>query len=500
MNKNVLLIIAFLIVLGSRLYFSFQIDYLSSDDSYFHLRQIENILETGKPLFNDQLSYSGREYIFAPLFHYLNAAIALILPLNLTIKIIPSILISSCVFLFYLISKKITGDNNVALIIGFFSGFIPVLYKETLNQLNPITLIIPLILIIIYSLINLKEIKQIKIFIISIVLASLTHPLISLFLIGILIYIITTLVDNVDQKQLEIEITLFSVFFILWTQLLIYKKMFLFHGPNIIWQNIPLEIINEHFTRISIIGSIYQIGIIQFIFGIYVIFKYFLKEKKKDVYLLTSFAITVALALWFKLIELKIGLIFFGIILTLISAKGIKIFLDFINQTKLSKFYNVFIFLILITLTTTLIIPSIINAKEVINDIEKEEIDAMNWIKYNTERNSTILATDEEGHLITEIAKRKNIIDDNFILIKNIDQRYEDIKTIYRTKLLTQAIELIDKYKINYIYLSHKIKNKFKIKNIEYLNEKRCFEKVYSNNAEIYLKKQSPYCKIRIIK
>ena len=500
MNKNVLLALAFIIVLFSRLYFSFQTDNLSSDDSYFHLRQIENIIDTGKPLFNDQLSYSGREYVFAPLFHYIIAGISIFIPLDLTIKIIPSVLISICVFLFYLITKKITGDNHIALITGFFSGFIPIMYKETINQLNPLSLLIPLILIIINALINIKEKKQITIYLITIIIASLTHPLISLLLIGILIYIITTFIDDIEQTKYERELILFSVFFILWTQFIIYKKMFLFHGINIIWQNIPKEIINEHFVRISVIEAIYQIGILQFIAGIYIVFRYFLKEKNKNIYLLTSFVITIAISLWFKLIELKLGLIIFGIMLTLLSAKGLKILLDFIERTKLSRFNNFIFISIIFILTITLVMPSIINAKAKINEISKDEINAMNFIRDNTDVNSVILASNEEGHLITQVAKRKNIIDGNFPLIKNIDKRYEDVKTIYRTTSLTEAIDLMDKYKITHLLLTSKIKNNFNIKTPDYLNERKCFDSVSFGEIEIYIKKKSPYCKIKEIR
>src|SRR3989344_2742774 len=472
MNKNVLLALAFIIVLFSRLYFSFQTDNLSSDDSYFHLRQIENIIDTGKPLFNDQLSYSGREYVFAPLFHYIIAGISIFIPLDLTIKIIPSVLISICVFLFYLITKKITGDNHIALITGFFSGFIPIMYKETINQLNPLSLLIPLILIIINALINIKEKKQITIYLITIIIASLTHPLISLLLIGILIYIITTFIDDIEQTKYERELILFSVFFILWTQFIIYKKMFLFHGINIIWQNIPKEIINGHFVRISVIEAIYQIGILQFIAGIYIVFRYFLKEKNKNIYLLTSFVITIAISLWFKLIELKLGLIIFGIMLTLLSAKGLKILLDFIERTKLSRFNNFIFISIIFILTITLVMPSIINAKAKINEISKDEINAMNFIRDNTDVNSVILASNEEGHL----------------------------KTIYRTTSLTEAIDLMDKYKITHLLLTSKIKNNFNIKTPDYLNERKCFDSVSFGEIEIYIKKKSPYCKIKEIR
>ena len=109
----------------------------------------------------------------------------------------------------------------------------------------------------------------------------------------------------------------------------------------------------------------------------------------------------------------------------------------------------------------------------------------MNWIKENTPENSTIVSAYTEGHLITSIAGRKNFIDQNFLLIKDINQRFEAHEIIYTSKFSTNSIRVLTKYDINYIYFSPKAKSTFDIKEIAYIN-KGCFPLVYDKEVKIY--------------
>ena len=97
------LIAIFLIILSLRLYLAFSIPNFTYE-SYFHLRQVDNIINTGMPLYYDELSYGGRELLFPPFFHYFAAIFALIIPLELAAKILPNLLIASMPFIVYLIS------------------------------------------------------------------------------------------------------------------------------------------------------------------------------------------------------------------------------------------------------------------------------------------------------------------------------------------------------------------------------------------------------------
>src|SRR3989344_5082089 len=100
-----ILIAVFLLALFARLYFSFQTPYLDNP-GYLIKRYTENILDTGRPLFYDQLSYNGREVLYSPLWHYILSVFSIVFG-NAALKLIPAIFASLLVFVVYLLSKKI---------------------------------------------------------------------------------------------------------------------------------------------------------------------------------------------------------------------------------------------------------------------------------------------------------------------------------------------------------------------------------------------------------
>ena len=133
LNKYLILIILF--VLAFRLFFVFQTDNYSSDESYFHLRYINHILEEKNPLFYDDLSYGGRPVVYPPLFHYILALLSFV---PFAFKILPAIFISSLIIIAYLISKEIYANKTINLLIALLAGFIPVILSQTLNQISPL--------------------------------------------------------------------------------------------------------------------------------------------------------------------------------------------------------------------------------------------------------------------------------------------------------------------------------------------------------------------------
>src|SRR3990167_7023349 len=92
--------IIFLAVLAIRIFLAFQNDYFSYD-SYFHIRQVDSIVNTGKPVFDDPLSQGGRFFLFSPVFHYIFALFSLLVPFEIIGKIIPNILYALLIPLSY---------------------------------------------------------------------------------------------------------------------------------------------------------------------------------------------------------------------------------------------------------------------------------------------------------------------------------------------------------------------------------------------------------------
>ncbi|MBD3361490.1 hypothetical protein GF358_01730 [Candidatus Woesearchaeota archaeon] len=493
---GVLLFIIFLLVLGLRLYFAFSTPYFSSDDAYFNLRQIEHIKETKLPLFNDDLSYGANQFIFSPVFHYIVAFFTLFMPVNIAAKLIPNIFSASTVFFAYLIANKLTKSRGIGIFIAFFSGFVPIFFAD-LNNISVYSLVFPLILLLVYLFMNIKS--NLYWYILVLVFLSFLHPFVLVFCLGLLVYQVLLIMGNVRQKGAELEISLFSVFFVLWAQFILYKKLFLFHGYSVIWQNIPASLLSEHFSSINALEAIYMVGVIPLIYGIYLIFRYLFKENRKDVYLFISFALVIGFLLWLRLIEFRIGLMFLGLVLVLLFAQYFKLFVLYIKQTRASSFLPLFVCFLICVFIVSSVVPSWALADYAVDRyISEEEIDALRWIRDKTDKNAVVVAPVREGNLITAIAKRKNVVDSYFFLHNDVEQRLKDVEKIFISSFEIEVVDLMNKYDADYIYLSSEARRTFNINFLDYFSSGKCFEKVYGNDeVSIYHKLES--CMLKVV-
>ena len=176
-NHKILALI-FLLVLLIRIYFIFQAPYFDNS-GYLVKRYTENILENGKPVLFDQLSYNGRETLYSPLWHYILAFFSLFLG-EIAFKLMPNIFISLLVFVIYLLSKKIIDNDELAFFIALMSGVVPIIFVNTLISISVYSLVIPLMFYLLYLFMDIDEKKVIRFLILSFFL-SLLHPVSMLF-------------------------------------------------------------------------------------------------------------------------------------------------------------------------------------------------------------------------------------------------------------------------------------------------------------------------------
>lgn len=489
-----ILFVLFAVVLAARLYFAFSNPYFCSDDSYFHLRQIEHIRDTGLPVFEDNLSFSGRMHFFSPVFHYFIAFFALFLPAIIAAKLVTNIFAASLVFFVYLISKKLTNNSFVAFAAAFLSGFVPVFFANTVAQLTPVSIVVPLMFFLVYSFMNINKKPWLYCYLVLLIVLTAMHPLILLFVLGLCIYLVFILIEKLKQKREELEISLFSVFFVLWAHFIMYKRLLVFHGPAVIWQNIPPDILNNYFAEASILGVIYNIGIIPFVLGLYVIYLFSFKQKDRQIYLIISFAAAAGLLLWLRLINLDIGLMVFGIVLVILFAQWFKYFIAYVRQSRVSRFLYLFVALIFAGLLVFSVYPSVEMVERSAQEISPEKISALEWLQENTPPDAVIVAVPGEGNLITAIAKRRNIVDSRFLLQADAKQRFADVKRIYTAYLEIEVVSLLDKYNAEYIYFSDNARDLFNRQELGYVD--KCFEKVYDTGVEVYQRKG---CELKVI-
>lgn len=483
----------FIIVLSIRLFIAFQTPHFNYE-AYFPLRQVENILKTGFPLYDDPLSYGGKTQLFAPLYYYILALFSIFIPLSISAKIIPNIFASLIVVIVYIISLKLTKNSRIALTTAFMSGFIPILFLD-INRVTIDYLGILLIFGIIYCIFRINERKYVNYALILIFLLVITTPLAFILIIGLLFYLLLSKLENLPTEMKELEIILFSTFLVFWVNLLIYKNAFLEHGLQIIWQNTPKQILSNTFDKITFLETFYTISIIPLILGVYAFYLVFYVEKNREVLLLIGFGMSSFLLSWFKLINLVTGLIFLSITLVILTAHSMKHFATFLDKTKIHKHKRIILLALIILFIITAIVPSVIIGIEKSNITPTDnDIKVLLWASENIPPNTTIASTMEEGNMIAYYTNRKNVMDNNFLLVQHIDQRLKETDKLFTTQFETEAVSILNKYNVNYIFFSEYASKKYGIKKLSYVNDFTCFAEIYYlNTTSLYHSK----CRIK---
>ena len=127
--------------------------------------------------------------------------------------------------------------------------------------------------------------------------------------------------------------------------------------------------------------------------------------------------------------------------------------------------------------------PSLVFSRHMLGEaVSPREMVAFQWLRENTAPPSIILAAPHEGHLVTGVAHRKNVLDTNFLRIKRGDEIFEDVTTIYTTRYETEAIKLLNQYAVDYLVVSDRLKKQLQV-NLGFLHDTRCFVPVFSNPA-----------------
>jgi asparagine N-glycosylation enzyme membrane subunit Stt3 len=143
-------------------------------------------------------------------------------------------------------------------------------------------------------------------------------------------------------------------------------------------------------------------------------------------------------------------------------------------------FFTLGILIVLVVTFLPNISFSIYQAKVVPSE---DDISAFVWIKNNTPINSVVLVMSDEGSAMSYFSSRKNVMDENYLLINSIDSRYDDVSTLYDARFITTALETLNYYSVDYVVLSEKTGLE---KNRSCLGfESDCVSRVYPVNVDL---------------
>ncbi len=424
--------------------------FLSSDmitfDSYETVRQVSAIHQTGKVLTYDPLSYQGRDNIVLPAFYYL-LALGTLFGESLFF-LIPQVLFSSVILVVFLLAKKCTS-NKTALIGGLFSGFIPILYGDTLHNITPFSLALPLYLLTLYFFIESKKnVKWAYAFIISVACLAVTHSLVFVLLLSLVFYLIMQYANNQQIKRIEKEQIFLGIVFVLWITFFFFKKALLHTGEHILWSNIPFAFLRISSLPMTVSSAIFGIGVVSLIASMSYITIHIFSKKHTPLSLLISNIVVITTLLWTRMIPFKISIGLLGVLLTIILGLAYRWTEVYFKKTKFTNYWLPFIVLFLFIFGAVL--PCIHATKNIVSEDIQE---LMEHVKRKTPQQSVVLAPVEYGHLIAAY-DRKNVWDTNFLLVDST-QYYNKIATIYTTASITLAVSLMNELNVEYVILPY---------------------------------------------
>lgn len=395
--------------------------------SYYHYRSAE-MIAAGQDY--DQLSFGGRDYTYPPGFHYLLAALLPLWPF-----VLPAIGVLGVV-LCYLLAKTLGFKEDEALFSAAVLGFIPG-YAYLAGHLNP--RLPALILLVFAFLLLLKKQDALKQVLAGLSLAAVfvIHPLVGAMglAFGIVLF----------RKKLyalkipyAVSLIIFSIWFVPFIAQYGFPQALKFYS-----QYIELQAGPQFFIFESALNSD-SIGVITLLVAIYCLF--FIRERKlrfAKEWLIIS--VLAALLLGNRLNEqslFPIALLVGKVVISHWKNLVRLVRAGFINPNIWKA-----LFLIYTALAGVLAIGSLLFFPP-----SAAEYSAMVWIKQNTPLGSTVMATWSEGHWISAIAMRKNVIDAYAEYAPNVDERYMDTKRVYQGSDITVALQVLKKYNVSYVY------------------------------------------------
>jgi len=492
-EKEFWLILIFIAALAFRLFFALRTSGFTGDDSYFNLRQIESIKKSGMPILHDNLSYSGRTFAFLPGMHYLLAGISFIfsrfISNEILFKIVLNFFAATAAIIAYMIIFELSHNRNAGLVAAFATAFSPIFLNSTINSISTFSISIPLNLLLVYFFIKSEyDMRAVTRFMAVLILASFTDSLVMILLIGIIFYILMISTEDMPESPSRLELVIFSIIFVFWVNFIVFKSAFLTHGVGMIWRNIPSAISSQYFFRINIINIIYRINVIPFIAGIYVLYNYTIREKKKNIYIFAGIIFVLLMMLWLKLVEFWIGLMLISVFFALLLGYFCHSLSSYLAKTKIAgKLEGIAaVFISLLIVSTVASAWQYANSASA-DSLSQNQEEALNFLA-EVQSEEAVISAPESGMPIEYFSKKKTVMDSEFLMIPNINERYADIKTLYQTPYETKALEIMDKYDADIIYLSDTEREEFSIISLKFVGDEKCFELLYNNSVMIYRK------------
>jgi len=355
MKKEFIIILIVAIALYAGNSFSTSLD----DSAYAHLRQVDEIQQTGKPATIETKTVHDQPRVGVFLYDYL---LALFETVQGGGKLLNALLFAALVASIYSAAFAYTQDQAVSLVSALAGSVVPAITQYYLGTFSTLSLALPLMIyaLSLYTQISKKNAAK---FVMVFSLVCFTHPVAILLAIGLLLYVIISKMMKLRLEKQEIDALLFTCALALWSQFILYKKAIVLHGAQVLKQNIPALLRADIFFAFSPTALLLTLGPVVVLGGLIAIATANWKHDDRFVRVFGSIMATVVVATMFRLVAWNEAMAILAGALAILLAKPVKELLVYWKKTKVSKLtpFIPYAIMLLIVLTS---VPSILKAQE----------------------------------------------------------------------------------------------------------------------------------------
>ncbi|RMF05976.1 hypothetical protein D6764_03455 [Candidatus Woesearchaeota archaeon] len=474
----------FLLSLSIRLIIAYNTPYFD-DSAYFLMRNIESIQKSGVPLFEDSSIVGNRISFFPPFYHYVMAFLDFFFPLDFSLRIFPNLFASFIVFVSYFLAFELTSNEKAALVASFASLLSPAYLFETVTSASSLSLAAPMFFLSAYFfIISRKNEKYAGIFLASLVFLIFTSTISLLFALSLLLCLLFLRMSRTKVMRSDVELSVFSVFLVLWLYLLLYKRTLISERVSALFQTLP-NAVSAPFLP-SLAEQIFLVGVVPLLAGIYVIHKQSLVERKRGFYLLLSFVLISWSAWKIKVLDSSSALVILSLSFSVLLADYVVLFSSYVAKLRFSPARSIALRSLVLLLFITSVFPGFyFSSLKESHLTSPEVVDALLWLKYSSPSEEKVVAASPlHSSLVSYVSGSKVVLDRNIHGINHPLVRLQDLINLYRSPFKTSVLEITDRYSITHVLLSDKERAYFGISDIAY-SDSRCFKLVYNGYEKV---------------
>jgi len=426
-------------------------------ESYFHMRIVEQLSESKKLTYDSLMDRPITPESYYILLFLLDEFI----DLEQIIVFVPIVFSFISLILFYFILKQ----YNINLEERFFTLVFLILSPTVIFMSNVSNKFIVGIFFLLLG--HLLLLKKQKIFPMILLGISLTFGWFN----ALLTLIIIAFYVKKNKASKRFFYPVFSIFFIV---SLIYY-IYIYSNFGMAYQYIKQNLLSVLITEFGA-----EIGF-GFFFWILSLVGIILLWKKIGKFLAIPLIVLIIISPYFNFINLYLGFIY--------SYFAAHCFLFF---WKREWFIKLIKNLTLLILFCGIIFATFSHIQQNVDPISfQDNIEGLQWLKYNTQENSIIISDYEEGFLIGYFAEREAFMDYYSTTKSDFNTKHDKTQKIFASRNLKETSKLLDEESINYIFINQEMKKdiwKGRREGLLFLfrNTKK-FKNVYNkNNIEIW--------------